>query len=132
MTALILDFVKNHWLGVVVGILVAVALGTIEVQHLEIEHLNSKITVLKADNDTLTRNNAVLTGAIDTQNAAVTALQAQADVKQKAAATALAKAVQKAQTYQNRWQAIRDQKLTGDDCQNMKSTVDLYFSKAAP
>ena len=131
MTALILDFVKNHWLGVLVGVLIAAAAATIGIERLEIEHLNSKIATLQADNTTLTNNNAVLTGAVNTQNAAISSLQAQADAKQKAAATALASAIQKAQKYQNRYLAIHAQKMTKDDCTNMKNTVDLYF-KAAP
>jgi hypothetical protein len=122
MLLIILNFIRQHWLGVAESILLA----TIFLQHVEISHLASKLAQGKAENATLYSINQQLSASVKSQNAAIASMQAEAKRKSAAAAKSLAIARSDAKKYAASAAGLKAWKPTGDACADMKKLLDDY------
>ena len=83
MITIILNFLKNHWLGALGGALILAVAAKLSIQKMEIIHLHSQMTVCSAQNNALENSNKLLVGSIQKQNASINVLQQESDRKMK-------------------------------------------------
>ncbi len=129
MLTVILSFVKNHLQSVLIASGVVSVLATISLQHLEIHHLQGKLSECHAEGVTLENSNKALLASIEKQNAAVTALAAESQNRKNMAAKALAQAKIKAGRYDVRAGNIKATIATKDDCADLRRLVSDFVAK---
>jgi hypothetical protein len=127
MMAFLMGLCKHWKAGAIVSIVSGVS-ATIYFQHLDIDHQKHLLVAARAQYALLEQSNLALEGAIDRQNAAVTALVAQGQVKEQRAAAALAQANLAAARYRKNAQAL---KASGNSCKELRAAINSYAAMAA-
>lgn len=123
MPLLLLNLLRQYWQLAVLCLLLAV----IALQHLDLRHRKAEITRYIAANAMLEDANARLQKSVNSQNAAVTALQQDAQKKSRAVAEALQKVQTVAARYELHAQRIQALQQSGDECRDMKALIETYF-----
>lgn len=122
MLICILNFIRLHWRGVVESLLLAAMF----LQHVEVSHLASNLARSKAQNAALFNANQQLFASVQSQNAAVASLQAEAKKRNAAAAKAFLLAQGDARKYTATAARIKSWKPTGNTCTDMKKLLNEY------
>lgn len=123
MTIIILNFIRQHWLVVAAGLLIAV----ISLQHFDIKYLDSKISECRSANIFLADSNKRLADSLAIQNEAVLQLQVAGEKKSNAAVKSLAKAQSDYKKYSIKIENLKAQKTTGDECADVVALINNYI-----
>jgi len=127
MIAFILGLIRNHWLSSLGGVIFASVAMVLLIQHVEIIHLHNAVAECRAENSALAHASNALVVSIQKQNVAIALIQSESEKKARLAAAALLKAKESARKYALKAELIRAQKLTGNECADMRMLVENAF-----
>lgn len=125
MFLIIFSFLRQHWLLVAEGILLA----TVGIQHLEVSHLRHALAECRSQNAAWVNANAKLSAAVENQNTAVAELQAVSERKKAAAAKALIAAESGAGRYAAKAARFTSWNTSGNDCATMMKMLNDYVKQ---
>lgn len=103
---------------VAIGVIVLALIGSVVGVKMRLDHLNSEVATLTANNALLAEANKTDEANIKASNDAVTQLQAQEAARSKAAQVAIAQARQQAVVKQKQIDQLLAQKATGNKAQD--------------
>jgi len=127
MLTLIIDALRAHWLGAVIGTSIFAVFATVSLQRFEITHLKKQTELCRLENMALENANKALASSIEIQNAAIAAWQTKVALKAKKAAAALVQAYADAKKFEERAKRIEAEKFSGNECTDVKQLVDEYL-----
>ena len=126
LTALI-SFFRAHWTVVAAFGVMLTILSYIGIQQLEISHYRTTLNEYKAENISLTSNNASLVAAINSQNSAIESFRKRNDELTDQRRMAIEQAQKAAAQVQALLASTATISPKADDCTNMKHLVDAFY-----
>lgn len=118
-----LDTLISKIMAGAIGVLLLITLvlgGYNRVLQLEIQAKDTKISELKAANE-------IMQASIENQNKAIDDLKAKDEDLKKRAEIQVARAHKDAEKYRKKSEFIKNQHVTGDDCQSANALITSYI-----